>query len=755
MAQATANEKLWRALDALRQQGRVVSSSDIARLAKEAGAGVRDSLHVIRQHSHFRSMRPGQQDDAVSAFVTELCLRAGCNTVLEYTAVDTLLSAPLAERRPSARLAFVARNQDFAEALRLIGGSGITVAADVASLPRNGRVDAIICSPAFGYRPPGQDWDGFGSAVVGELLPFLADDALLCWVTGRGVLLGRHADRTFSTLGEDGLHVCATIELAPGLMPGTGIAGVVIVLRRKPALKKLVGGLENTEGAALLASALLAGPSKKGGPGWAWLDAGDDRTFATIEREEVIRKLRPKGRYEKKALRNLLVHEKAERGDKPLPQDDKTTAFLLVPEYAGSRVTADLEEQTVKPKSVYRFAVDPGLANPRFLALLLNSPYGRMLREAAASGATIQRVHVSDLLALELPVPPIGTQDRIVRVNGDIALLQAEFRNLEATLEHDWTAVADAVEKVDALKAVLDIERQIADWWRELPYPLATIYRRYQVSIESKERLETLLHFFEMSAVYLAAIGASYVKAMRRDWPDVMAKWLHPAGSAGIERADFGFWIGLAGASLKDVSRITSDKDLRAIAIEIAGTGLVESASSLGALGKATAILDVARRYRNRWKGHGGHLKASDAARLDTELQQQIRDLYEAMASTLRRLQLVRPGSAEVLDSSMRYRLEKLSGSDPTFVTEIVEVEKPVKSNTLAFWAGDTRTMCRAMPFFRLGVPQQPQESAFYVFNRVEKNGFRWISYQEAREQEFVAPDDELLGIIALGKNST
>ena len=59
--------------------------------------------------------------------------------------------------------------------------------------------------------------------------------------------------------------------------------------------------------------------------------------------------------------------------------------------------------------------------------------------------------------------------------------------------------------------------------------------------------------------------------------------------------------------------------------------------------------------------------------------------------------------------------------------------------------------MCRALPFFRLGLPQEPQETSFYVFNRVEDAGFRWISYQEAREQEFVAPDDELQKIISLG----
>jgi hypothetical protein len=64
----------------------------------------------------------------------------------------------------------------------------------------------------------------------------------------------------------------------------------------------------------------------------------------------------------------------------------------------------------------------------------------------------------------------------------------------------------------------------------------------------------------------------------------------------------------------------------------------------------------------------------------------------------------------------------------------------------------DAQTMCPALPFFRLGAPQQPRETSFYVFNRIDENGCRWISYQEASEQEFFAADDELLELIALGK---
>ena len=198
-------------------------------------------------------------------------------------------------------------------------------------------------------------------------------------------------------------------------------------------------------------------------------------------------------------------------------------------------------------------------------------------------------------------------------------------------MDQDWLTIPDAAEKIDGLKAVLDIERQIADWWRELPYPLATIYRRFQVLIDPKERLDTLLHFFEMMAVFLATIGTSHVRAMRRDWQEVLAKWLHPTGGAGIELADFGFWISLAGASLKDNSRISSDKKLRAIAIEIAGLELFEVAASVGGLGKATEVLNVAKRYRNLWVGHGGHMKRSDAAKLVDELQQSVRDLYRLL----------------------------------------------------------------------------------------------------------------------------
>ena len=160
-------------------------------------------------------------------------------------------------------------------------------------------------------------------------------------------------------------------------------------------------------------------------------------------------------------------------------------------------------------------------------------------------------------------------------------------------------------------------------------------------------------------------------------------------------------------------------------------------------------MLDVARNYRNSWKGHGGYIKPSDAMRLDGEFQQAIRSFYENTASIFQSLSSSDQvwQRLQTLDSNLRAR--GFRRSDPVFQRQQVELARPVKSNALAFRTSGAQTMCRAIPFFRLGVFQRPQETSFYVFNRIEKQGIRWVSYQEAQEQAFTAAP--LLGCVKKG----
>lgn len=739
-------------LQSLHMRGGSIEPADVVRIALRAGLTSSETLTVMHDYLGFRPEsrvgRPGSLVFALGRLVTSVCRRAQAARVLEYSATASLLTAELSDARPT----YISPNRSVLDALNLLFPDSSAVFAGADGLPVGSSFDAIICQPPIGNRVAGNERaDGFGGEVVLDLTQFVVPDGLIFWITGRGVLFNGRTEKTFDGLRDVGFNILAAIELPSGAFPWTPIEGQAVVLKRAAAAKKLVGALRDMDTAEPLAAAMLAGNATKAGPSWIWLDANDRRGFFDVEKERLVRQLVPRGRHAMMPLGSLLTTERVERADKEPPQSG-SGSYLYVPEYAGSSVTADLDEQTVKPNAVYRLPVDPKKANPRFLAHLLNGPFGRHVRDAAARGATIQRVGLQTLLYLELPVPDVHVQDRIARLGSDVGILNATLSELQGTLARDWTVLNAVGEKIEKLKAVFDIEKQIAEWWRVLPYPLATVYRRYQVSSEPKDRLDTQLHFFELAAIYLASIGASHVRALRANWQEVLGDWLHPPRNAGIERADFGFWINLAAASLKDTSRIAGDKGLRQAATELAGLELVELAGAIGQLGRSTEVLDVARRYRNAWKGHGGHVKASDAERLCAELHQQIRVLYEVAAPLFDRLLLVRPGQNSFDGSFFRYEVETLAGSDPTFDRVRVALERPARTGMLGFWMRDAKVICEALPFFRLGAPQEPQEKSFYVFNRVEDGMFRWISYQETREQEYVASDDELAEIVRLGR---
>lgn len=749
-----ASKVFWSKLDVLRGQGGQPKPADIASLALDSGLSATETLKEIERSTQFGRLDDRESFEAVAEFIASLCGDSSNSDVLEFAALPGLISASVFQDCGVAAGYVITRNLELAQAYSVLFRD-TRIVNSIEELDPSAFFDSIICQPPVGNRLKESDADGFGGEVITALAAHLGENGRLFWLTARSALSSNLVGRTITALAEGGVYAVAQLEVPAGAFTGTHIEAALIVFERCAHTKKMVGALRDRGIAPAIAAALNKGPSKKLGAGWAWLEFGDPRSYSDLEKEQLLKRLAPRGRYEETLLGALILDEKIKKADKPLSEDSVATAHLYVPEYAASRVTAELDEQTVKPRAVYRVPINTSKANPRFLATLLNSPYGRELRSIAAQGATIQRISAHSLLEITLPLPSLETQDQIARIESDLSLLISSFDEIKDSVQRDWTTLPEIGERIDSLKAVQDIEKQIDNWWRELPYPLATIYRRYQISTEPKERLDRLLHFFEMAAVYLAALGASHVKALRHDWQEQFKKWFYPAGVAGIERADFGFWTMLAGASLKDLSRIASTPDLREAASDAAGAELVEVASALGSLSKTTEILDTVRRYRNSWKGHGGHLKSSDAARLDGELQQYVRDFYEATSNIFRRIVLVRTGLADVTDSGYAYQIDLLVGSDPAFERESIELSHPAKSHTLAFWMKGARTMCRTLPFLRLGAPQEPQETSFYVFNRVENGGFRWISYQEAREQEFIAPDDEMHSLIGLQKGDS
>ena len=717
------------------------------RIAAEAEKAKLSKADILAQASRAFSVPKspiGDWDDTVSQFIGAMCCRHNISRVLEYSGTPQLLSAHVIDTSVSLKIRVTATDAAFCELLTFVlRDSDSVILGELDNSPVKTPYDVAIVHSQLGLKiPRNANSDGFGGEAIRQILPLIHENGSIYWLTCSFPKLFSKAKETLGFLKQSDYHPHAIVDLAPGLTMGTRIQASLLVLRRNRPLKRFVGILRDAESGNRMADAFNNGPAKKPGTCWEWVDQQDARTYGDIEHARALKAMAPSGPCHTVLLGDLLEDTRLQTADAP-PDDGKPPPNLYIPQFHNRLATSRMEDLDVSEKYVYGMTVDSAKVNPRFLVQLLNSPYGKHLRLGYARGIAVKSLSRSRVLGLELPLPTRSIQNRIDAIITDLGLLNAELGDFQSTIQKDWSTVDSVVKKVDALKAVLDVDRQVKDWSYQLPYPLATVYRDYRVRSLPTEKFDTLIHFFEMAAVYLAVMGLSYTKALRVNYQTSIREWLHPRKhSAGIKRPDFGFWIGVARASFKELRRIESSPRLRNEALQRAGPELLETASIVGRLTKATEALATPNEYRNKWKGHGGHIKNDHAKRLVKELQPSIREFYESSASTFKTIKLIRVSKAEFGDSETTFEIEELSGSDPRFKQRRVFFDEYPTGNRIAFWLTDSRKMCSVLPFFRLGAPTQPEETCVYVFNRVERDRIRWVSYQEAREPEFRTHDD-------------
>lgn len=747
MTDADRIRQFARKLESIRRRQGKLRPVRIAELAEQAGLSKTNILAQISRAPYLPRVRSRDRNDTISRFIGSMCMyrRGSIRKILEYTGTMQLFSAHLINSNIATRISIIASDAEFFESLAYVfrDRDCVTIADSENLLAKTQADIAIVHSPLGLKRSSDEYSDGFGGEAVRKVLPYIHENGTIYWLTGPFSALVSKAKDTLGHLEQANYHLHAVVDLAPGLMLGTNISGTLLLLRQKKPLRKFVGVLQDAESGNRMARVFNEGWTNKPGACWEWLDLQDSRTYGEVAHERALKAMAPRGPCRMVFLGDLLQDPQPQTIDETI-EDATAQPNLFVPKLPNRLVTSRMEDQDVSARLVYRMIVDSTKANPQFLVQLLNSTYGIHLRQGCAKGMTIKNLKWSDLLALALPLPDLSMQDHIAELYSDIGLLDAELQGLQSTIQHDWSTVDGVVKKVDALKGVLDIDRQIKRWSNQLPYPLATIYRKYRVQSLPTDRFDSLLHFFEIAAVYLAVMGLSYTRAISVDYRTSIRNWLHPRKhTLGIKRPDFGFWIAVSRASFKELRRISSDPRRRNEALQLAGPEILETASNVGRLTKAIDALATPKEYRNRWKGHGGHIRNDDAKRLVGELQPSIRAFYESSASLLRGLKLIRLTKANFNDSGTTFDIEDLTGSDPRFTQRQVSLDEYPKDNRLAFWLNDSRRTCPVLPFFQFGAPTHPEETCVYVFNRIEQNRIRWISYQEARKPEYRTRDHQ------------
>jgi len=259
-----------------------------------------------------------------------------------------------------------------------------------------------------------------------------------------------------------------------------------------------------------------------------------------------------------------------------------------------------------------------------------------------------------------------------------------------------------------------------------------------------------LLNFFEATAQFLGTLMASgfhsnaqFFEENKRNWFDSGKDNPH-----SLARSSFGDWVvrcqRLAKSIRQMLSSKTEDRELCLSMFKMSDSAKIEAISSK----EVFSVLEKVGRYRNDWKGHSGIVSSKVQAQRLTLLQEELTRLWSALGMAFEDWWLIRPGANEFTRGVYRFRAGKLTGSRQIF--KQIDIETPVvmDSNEIYFFDSTARLPLQLLHFFRMMPSPESEETACYFYNRLDKQGVRWVSYHFEGEAERVEPDAAIISLI-------
>ncbi len=358
---------------------------------------------------------------------------------------------------------------------------------------------------------------------------------------------------------------------------------------------------------------------------------------------------------------------------------------------------------------------------PRFLAFFLNTEDGLKIREMNYSGVTIRAFNTSLLENLEFPCPTLELQSEYLKTYEQLEILRIEVETLKDKLQKTPAAYKNIKKEIKDINNTGD---KFAQWIETLPYPIATILKRYSVAEDLSTRQETLFYFFEAYSIFEAALLSAALNKSLLDCSDL--KHVDPAF---FEKASFGNWVkmdrALSNLFLGYVNGSVDQKSAALACFKTSDDNLVKLLCSKNACN----ILHNASQYRNSWKGHSGITSDSLYKEHVDILDSMLHKLHESIKDVYERVRLIRPVSLTFSNNVFRNRVDVLTGSNPIFTRDTIESVIPLDNTKLYLQILDTSEVLELPPYFIMKNSPADVKNACYFYSRVEQGNTRYVSY--------------------------
>ena len=605
--------------------------------------------------------------------------------------------------------------------------------------------------------------DKLGNLIMAKAAVRLSEEGIgLFVVTPSFFFSQRSVLRQFNSLG---LGIEAALELPPSTFtPYANIKTCLVIVRKSPVSRMFVGQLSSN---LKTNSQIMA--NFKGGKEGGKLELGrfvDPFSFKGLDyiriaewREQAQRQFgAPAVQLEELAISINLGRP----GDNfEFPKQDNS---IFIPLIGISDVVDSTNDLTLKRQNYAQVVIDPNRSDARFVARFLNSEFGKKMRDLNKSGTVIPKLNKRTLKEIDIFVPDLQTQKKMLVIETRIASEENTLLNLQneiAELRRDlWSSPrssASVVQRLDTLSSQLsgNIEQHalvnLNQWIETLPFPLSSILRSWQAtpSQDFKTKYEHLLHFFEATAEFLSIILLSAFKANEELFKlhsKKLTKSLRKQ-NLSFQRATFGTWKLVVEYFGKQTRKLLSDEKDQALCADIFSDSSLVMPRTISRK-ELSSVLSTTNKMRNDWSGHGGVVGQEEAELRNQNLLAELQKLREIFTDAWVDTQLIHALYCRPRSDCFENEIAVLMGSNSEFLKETRSMATWLDVERLYLSNKNSGGALLLLPLVQVGPSPQSAKNACYFFNRLEGDGARFVSFHFADNPELTGQFEEATDVI-------
>lgn len=756
---APATASVWDAIlrevmDHYANSGKRWDLATTIKTAQERGISV--TWDDLRNNWELRRNGATIMPSFVTTFLTTYATKQQPTTILDpWAGLGSLLIPIVAATKAKTATGITPSSMELAVATAMTGDAPISwVQAQPDQWPALESVDLIVSSPPIGLTAKSLTIkDGSVSVSVRDSGTYtlmldsarhLSKDGVGLFLLPNGFFFNEGKALVRDALPKLGLHVNAVIALPVGTFaPVTSLPLNIVIISRKETPELFVCQLTpSTDQAALLKNLL----SRKQG---ASLELGRLVPPETFTSFGALQSAEEEERMAKRSgLTRIPLNDVVSAVNLGKQTDDGGFANLpncvYLPTIGTSPAVTALADMRIKPHNYVQLVVRPEIAHAEFLAGFFNSPLGRKTRDSMLSGTFIPKLSKQSLSAGQTYVLPLDIQQTAMVAAREIQDLRLRLEQLERDL---WSRPIEAGTIRKAVSA-LNQKEGFESWLESLPFPLSSILWRYQAAGSAEKKVEHLFHAFEAVAQFLGTLMTSAFHSNPAFFREHRSEWFEQGkdNPHSLSRSSFGQWVVRCQRLAKTTRQMLSDKEQRPLVLDLyrADAEKVDGLANKGVY----AVLDTVSQYRNNWKGHAGIVSAKEHERHLALLQEELTRLRGSLGGVFEDWWLIRPGTNTFTAGVFHYSAEKVMGSRQIFKQESITTTEVMDTNELYCYDSLTRRPLQLLHFVRMLPAPETEENACYFFNRIDKQGIRWVSYHFEKEAERVEPDAAVIKAI-------